>query len=236
MKKKLFFAIVLLCTLAMTFAYGEEKLSSTQIIVDGSASISLPADYAVVELGVTYSDKTLTIAADHNAKQMNDIIAKLESLGVSQDEMHTNNFSMSPQYNYDYGKLGENETLAGYTVSNTLSVTIRDLENISKILDAAIGAGANTSYGLSFYSLKNEEAYLEALKNAVEDGLKKAMVLAESIGGHLGSVVSVKENAGYASSNRKMMTMMDEAQSSTPILAEKIMVSANVTVVYDLVK
>lgn len=227
-------ALVLLFTSALAEDAGK-NVSKTQITVNGAASVSLPADHAVVELGVSSVDKSMTVAQESNAKLMNTLIEKLNSFGISQEDMHTSNFYVAPKYEYDYGKLTDNETLVGYTVENTLSVTIRDLENISKILDGAIAAGANRSYGLTFQSSKTEEAYLEALKEAVGNGLKKAVVLSETVGGTLGTIVSIQEVGNYGGGFSKVaFALAEDTGAQTPVIANDIVVSANVTIVYEL--
>ncbi len=239
MKKRIIALImVLTLTLAFTAAYGEQAKNNsgkTQIAVTGTASVTLKADFARVELGVSNTDKSMTVAQENNAKLMNEVIEKLTSLGIGQEDMHTSNFYVSPKYDYDYGKLADNEALIGYTVENTLSVTIRDLENISKILDGAISAGANRSYGLTFQSDKTQEAYLDALKQAVKDGLEKAVVLSESIGGTLGTVLSIEEGGSSGGGTYKMAyAMADEASTQTPVIANDIVVSASVKIVYEM--
>lgn len=240
MKKAVAIFLTLLMTLpfSLALAEGGSAKNSTQLTVRGEAAVTLDADYAVVDLGVTYTDKSITTAQEHNATLMNKLIETLTALGIQKEDMHTSNFSVSPKYNYDYGKLGNNEELEGYTVNNSVSVTIRDLNSLSKILDAAIGAGANQGYGLSFYSLKSEEAYYEALEKAVEKGFKKALTLAEAIDGHLGSIVSINEEGSYFSTGAGKYALMEDsaAGAATPILAENIVVTANVTITYELTK
>ncbi len=46
----------------------------------------------------------------------------------------------------------------GYTVSNTVSITVRDLDKVGDIADAAMNAGANQFNNVSF-AVEDEEAY-----------------------------------------------------------------------------
>lgn len=46
--------------------------------------------------------------------------------------------------------------LTSYTVSNTVRVDVRTLEDVGRLIDAALSRGVNEMSGLQFYSSKAE--------------------------------------------------------------------------------
>ena len=66
-------------------------------------------------------------------------------------------------------------------------------------LDAAVAAGANQSYGLTFLGSGESAAYDEALQAATKEALRKAGLLAEAAGRKAGAALEiVEDSAGYA--------------------------------------
>ena len=59
-------------------------------------------------------------------------------------------------------------------VENTYRVTIRDIDTVGTVIDAAVAAGANSSYSLSFDLADRDSVYMEALARAMETVGSKA--------------------------------------------------------------
>jgi uncharacterized protein YggE len=81
-----------------------------------------------------------------------------------------------------------------YHVNNNVSVTIRDLAKVGAVLDAAIEAGANSIYGVSFSVAEPEKLEAEARGKAIANALAKAKELAQLNGVEVGAVVSVSDS------------------------------------------
>jgi uncharacterized protein YggE len=85
-----------------------------------------------------------------------------------------------------------------YRVNNTVSVTIRDLDNTGAVLDSAIEAGANNIYGITFSLDDPSQVESEAREKAVANAEAKAQELAELNDLQVGDVLSVSEVIGGA--------------------------------------
>jgi uncharacterized protein YggE len=81
-------------------------------------------------------------------------------------------------------------------VSSNVSVTIHDLTKVGPVLDAAVNAGANSVYGVTFtienQTALNNQAYLLAMNDADA----QATYLAGLAGVNLGPIISVSEVVG----------------------------------------
>jgi hypothetical protein len=200
------------------------------ITVTGYAEVKAKPDVAYVSLGVSTENKDAGRAAQENAGRTDAVIAALAKSGVAKPDIETQHYSVQP--NYDYKK--SPATLVGYTVSNIVRVTVRDLTKVGTTIDAALAAGANNVQGVQFSLEKSEQVKQQALVEAVKNAEAKAKLIADAIGRRLGHVVSVAESG--ASIPRPLefgvMAKYAEAAPPTPIIPGEIETSASVTVVY----
>jgi uncharacterized protein YggE len=127
----------------------------------------------------------------------------LTAQGIAEEDMQTSGFSIFAERFGPEGPLAEGDVQ--YRVSNNVMVTIRDLDTVSAVLDAAIEAGANNIYGIEFKVDDPGVSESEARAAAIEDANVKAAELAELAGVPLGQIVSVSEiiagSGGYYAGN-----------------------------------
>lgn len=231
MLKKLLTLVLALALLCPALALAEEAAAT--LTVTGSATVTLEADLAQVVLGVVTKSPTVEEASTANAAALAALIDALKAAGVAEGDMVTEHYSISAQYDYSYGKLDEDQSISGYQVSNLLRVTVHDVAQLGTVVDAGMKAGANECYGITFQSTQASAANDQALQAAVQEGARKAALLAGASGRELGSLLSVKEEndgtyqgVAYAKSVN--------ADGATTILADGLSFTATVTLVYAL--
>ena len=117
--------------------------------------------------------------------------------------------------------------ILGYAASNSVTVKT-SLASAGKIVDAAVGAGANGASGPSLDVSDQASLYRDALHKAVDDAKLKAQSLADAAGLNLGGVQSITE--GGASSPLPIADKMSAA--GVPIEAGTQQIQAGVTVTY----
>lgn len=236
MKKLLSIALALLLCLPMLATAAEAPLAAADgavITVTGSASVSLKADYARVSVGVSTKADTVEEAARKNNETIAGVIAALKDFGVAEEDIVTSSYSVHAEY--DYSSLG-GQKLTGYNVTNQLNVIIRDMAHVGATLDQATAAGANNIYNIEFLSTKAPEAQDEAMGYAVRDACRKAELLAGAAGLKLGGVKSISDsNTGWSQTARTYASSLDAAAAKNSILPDDAVVSASVTVVFELV-
>ena len=79
-------------------------------------------------------------------------------------------------------------------MNNTLTVTIRDLDLTGKIIDAAVLAGANEMWGVTFSVQETEPLVTEATELAVSAAGDRADYLASLNGLSAGRLLSISES------------------------------------------
>ncbi len=160
------------------------------IEVAGRGSVQAEPDLATIRIGVTTENAKAQEAVSANTAATAKVIAELQSASIGKKDLKTANFSVYPQYRTE----GENKhQVLIYRVSNTVTVTVRDITKVGDILSKAVAAGSNQINGPSF-SVSDPEKYLnEARKNAVENAMAKARAYADAAGMKLGAVLEMSE-------------------------------------------
>ena len=203
--------------------------------VNGSGQVTLVPDIARINIGVNSKADLVTTAVNKNNKQAQAITDALIKKGVDAKDIQTANFNVYPMNSYD--NMG-NVTGIEYSVDNTLYITVRDLKALSEILDAAIVAGANQIYGISFDIEDRAAAQVQARDLALKDAEAKANDIAKTVGVTLGEIVSINvSNMSYVEPYPMYgmgggMAMDMAAEASVPVSAGQIVVTYDVSLVY----
>ncbi|MDX1718431.1 MAG: SIMPL domain-containing protein, partial [Anderseniella sp.] len=139
--------IATLCTPALAADTPRRTLSLT-----GQAEVTAAPDMAVISAGTVSEAKTAREALTANNEAMATVIATIEAAGVAKKDIQTSNFSVQPKYLYPKAPAGGEQQpprIVGYTVSNSVSVIVRDLNKLGTIMDAVVSSGVNQMNGLS---------------------------------------------------------------------------------------
>ena len=158
------------------------------VSVTGSGSVSITPDIAYVSIGVHTEADTASEAVDKNTAQTQKVIDSLKESGVAAEDIRTTNFSIWPNQRYD--DMGQ-PVGTTYAVDNTVYVTVRDLASMGDLLDAAITAGANTIYSISFDLADKTADMAKARDLAVKAAQEQAAELAASAGVELGEIQTI---------------------------------------------
>ncbi len=207
----------------------DSLINNDTIIVQGEGVVKQAPDIAYISIGVQTKNAKVEAAQSENAKKFNNVVKEIEKQGIQKKDIQTVDYSVNPNYN-DNGKI------TGYTVTNTVSVTIRDISKIGKIIDAVTDQDANVINGIRFSIDNKSKAYNEALKLAISDAKTKANTIGDSIGNVSIQLTSVKEQQPnsdvvyYGAENAKMAA----DSVATSISGGELEVKANVTVVYKI--
>jgi uncharacterized protein YggE len=200
------------------------------LTVTGMATVHAVPDQAILSLGVTTTGPTAAAAMAANNAAASAVMARLIAAKVADRDMQTTGLSLNP--NWVMNAAGTAQEIQGYIASTMLTVRIAALETAGSVLDAAITDGANTLNGLTFGLSDPRPIEDEARKAAVADAVARAQVLAEAAGEDLVRILSITEGGG----GHQSMPMLYKAaaDSAVPLAAGEVGVSAEVTIVWQL--
>lgn len=208
----------------------------TTVSISAAGEVSRKPDMATITAGVQTDADTASAAMSQNASAMQGVYAALRSAGVAERDMQTSNLSLQPRYDYSRND-GSPPRVTGYTASNQLNVTVRDLENLGTTMDAVVSQGGNTISGISFGLDDPAEARDEARRRAISKAMERANLYASATGYRVARIVTISEDTVQSPGPMPMMNMRAEsADASTEVSSGEVGYSVNVNVLFELRK
>jgi uncharacterized protein YggE len=232
----------LLIPLTLATALSTPVFAAGSMQITGHGEIMAAPDTAYVTSGVTSQGTTAKEALDANTADMSKLIETLKAAGIESADIQTSGFSVSPNYVYSDSRDANGYQLppkiVGYTVSNGVTVHIRDLAALGAVLDQAVTVGANTNSGITFAVEDPTELYNEARKAAFADAKSKADLYADAAGVELGALALISEQTGYNNPPQPYMFKAEAAMASdrgiVPVEVGQLTFTIDVNVNWDL--
>jgi len=159
------------------------------IQVSGTAVVNVIPDRVLIQLGIQSSAGTPQRVEAVNSATINKIIHALKAQGVAEKDIVTDWYVIQPIYkNYD------SLNIEGYRINNVVAVTLRDINQVNKVIVAALDAGANQVVNVEFY-LSDLRKYRDQARDlAMKAAGEKAKDLAAAAGAETGCVMNINEN------------------------------------------
>jgi len=233
-KLKLFMALLATLFATLIFALPLHAAEPTTLTVNGTGAVSIAPDIATVNLGVSTQHTNPQRALAENNTQTTAVIAALRALDIDEDDIRTSNFFIDPVFGFDWVEV------TGYRVTNTIMVTVRDIDQIGDVLGAGVSAGANISHGISFGVSDSAAAYNQALALAIQNAQIRAAAMADALDTRITGMVSVVEVGGMhmpisrAHFGMAMAVAEADVAASVPIEAGDLIITANVQIIYTI--
>ncbi len=167
------------------------------ITVVGRGLVNAVPDIATLSLGVETQSPDISQAMSDNTAAMDAVYAALSEAGVADADVQTSDYSIY----FDEGYRGDGMAAQPtFRVFHMVRATIRDLAGVSDAIDAAVNAGANRMYGVTFSLSDTTASESLAREKAVTDANARAEHLAGLVDASLGEVLSITEviGGGYA--------------------------------------
>ena len=199
----------------------------------GTGKVSVKPDIAISTIGIQVTGSSLADATSQANSKMSAVIDKIKSMGVADKDIQTTNYSVQPITNQPKSS-DETPTITGYRINNQVSVTVRKIADLGKILDAAVAAGANNIYGVSFSVADPTQYEQQARAAAVKDAMDKAGQLAQAGGVTLGKIVSISESVATPRPVFAAAAPSFAAGAEVPIQTGQLEISVSVDVRFAL--
>ena len=206
------------------------------LVVNGTGTVNLTPDKAYINIGVHTEAATAAEAVASNNTQTQQVVDGIKKAGVDAKDIRTMNFSIYPNTQYDPQTNKKLSTT--YVVDNTVYVTVRKLDSLGTLLDAAVQSGANNVNSIQFDVENKDAAMKQARDAAVKDAKTQAQELASSAGISLGDLQTVNFM------NNTPVPLMETfgkgggalaaADASVPINPGTMQVTVNVTMTYEI--
>ena len=249
--------IGLLCLLAVAGIYGSIHGSSrgnnnvTQNVIAfaGHGEVKAVPDIASVYFTIEASDSTQVAASNTVNTKEKSILDFLKSSNIVEQDIKTEGYSSYPKYSnptpcpiyYGTGSITPctqaESKIIGYTVSESVTATIRKVDDASKIIDGVNKIGVTNMSGPNF-SIDNEDSLkTQARKIAIDDAKARAKELANQLGVSLGNITSFSESGNYPGPIMYAKAL-SASSAATPAPAQlptgQSTISSDVTITYEI--
>jgi hypothetical protein len=214
-------------------ASGEQRT----ITVTGFGVAYGAPDIARVGLGVDTVNADIKVAMDDVNTRMNAVMAALQDNGIAAEDIRTEYFSIYQDYGYGpYPGVEGEAPEPQYRVSTSITITIRDTEQVSNLIALAVESGANIVNYIEFNIEDRATLQSDARGKAVENAQDRAAELAGLLGLTVGDALSVTENSdyypqGFGGGGGGGFA----AEAAPPISQGQLSVSMSVTITFALV-
>jgi uncharacterized protein YggE len=204
------------------------------ITVQGHGKFTATPDQAKMRIQVVQEGSRVDTVTQDVRRKMEAVLKVIRSQGVGDKDIQTLQYRVSPKMEWR----GNRSSMNGFTASNQVEVTVRDLKKVGAVLGAVLDAGANDVNGPDFGFDNPQALEQKALGLAVQDARAKAGLLARSADATLGDVISIEEGASFRPGPRPVMAMARAVGApevgEEPIAPGQETVESSVTVVFGL--
>jgi uncharacterized protein YggE len=201
---------------------------SGRITVTGTGTVTGVPNQLILSIGVQVRAASVSTALSDANQAVSRVTGALRDHGVAAADIQTADLYISPDLR------GTAQTPDGYTVSESVTATLRQVSAAGGQIDAAVRAGGNavTVNGISLNLTDTSSLLASARKAAVANARTKASQYAAALGQPLGPVVSITDAADSGPFFPAARTAAGAADSSVPISPGTQQLSVSVTVVY----
>jgi uncharacterized protein YggE len=199
--------------------------------VSGEGKVVVAPDQASVSMGVRKEGRSVAFVQEQVNSTMTDLSKRLKDLGIKDEDIRTSSYTFYPDY----------QAKGTYSAFAQVEVKIRDLEQVSPVLDLVGSLGLENVNGPTFEL--SDELRDSTVKEAREEAIDKAKTKAEELAGlagmNLGRIINIQEGSSYPQPYlMRDMAMPANAggemvKTSTPVEPGSSEVSVTVTLSYE---
>lgn len=221
-------------------AYGRSSRSTpATITVTGSGTVQGTPDTVSFNVGVDTTRASAAAALAANDVRVADLERILEKYGVPLHDLQTSDLEV-------YDQTNQNGTVTGFTVDDTLSVTVTNTDGSAtgisaragRIIDAAAKtAGNGIDFGGVTFSISNDSSDLAiARARAVQNAMTEATGVAKGANVSVTGIVRItdQESSTATPPVYPFGVLANSASTGVPIQVGRQPVNVQATVVYTL--
>ena len=227
--KKIFYLFTLVLVTFSAMAQNNNSITP-QVNVNGEGSVKIKPDYAVITMGAEIKDLDSAKAKKQNDEIITKMIQVIKKSAIAEKDYQTQRVNLYKTREYQ-------EKKDYFVASQTITITLRSLDNYEKLMADLMAAGANTINGVEFKSTQTEKVATEIRAKAVLNAKKKAEDYASALNQSIGKALIINDQSMVNNPRVYMMktAMADESAGMDQTLAVgEIEISTNVNVVFEL--
>lgn len=207
----------------------EPVLTPGSLVVTGRATATVEPDQALFDFTVSALEPTAAAARAGANLAVVDVIAALRDQEIATADLRTTSISLFEEFDYS----GDRPVRTGFRFSNSIRVTVRDIDTVGDVIDAAVTAGGDliSISGIQFTVAGQAAIAREVLVAAVGDALEQASLIAEAAGVTLGRIVFISP---FTSFDFAFAEPVAEIGGGVPVFGGTQEISASVQIEFEI--
>ena len=167
---------------------GEQRTVS----VTGTVAVRAVPDSIVWHVSTTSEHPDLQAAKRQSDGNFKAVTTLIRELGVAPEDVQAGRVNISREY--ERGERGERGAFKHFVVRRSVDFTQRDLKRFDEVLEQLVSR-ADVEVNFTFNVSNRDELRWGARRRAVEIAKVKATDMVEAVGAHLGSLLTLEEDA-----------------------------------------
>ncbi len=197
----------------------------TLITVTGTGKVNVAPTQVTMTVTFANEDKTAQEALANNTRLAKTLMETAKQNGVSEKDMIVAYARVVPP----------GSGIVTYQAVNTLDLTLRNLNNLDKLVSSLYGAGTVSVSNIVFTTENSQVWEKQAVEKAVADAQSRASEMAQKMGKRVGRIVSLATQeaggAGALSGQASTATTLGGVVLSSPSMIE---ISRQASIVFEL--
>lgn len=229
---------LLLATLASLSFAASAADSPRTLSTTGLGEVRVAADQAVVRTQAQTTHRSASDAKLEVDRRVNTLLDKLAALGIDKKDIVASTLRLQPNFDYQDRK----PVFTGYHATRDVTITLRKLDELNAVLDAAVDSGINQITQIALESSEADQYREAARQQAIDDSKAKAQTLANAYGAELGPIHSINYQSSQPMVRAKAETALMRtasadgfAASSGQYLHDEITFTDSIQVVFELI-
>lgn len=241
--KKLLVTLTLLIPLgasAQVAVFAQDDYNHRTVSTNGFGEVQTKPDMAELNLNVTATRSEALAAKQEVDNRVNKFLSAIKKFKLADDDIVASTLRTNPRYEYD--RAASQQRFAGYDAARILQITVRKLDQLTEIMDIALGQEIQGIQNIAYKSSKEDELRAQVQRLAIEDSKARAKALAQAYGAELGPILRInyQNQTPVFGVREEFMTRanaLSAAQDQAPgvYLPDMLTFRDNIQVVFDLI-
>ncbi len=203
------------------------------VTVSGTSKTQVSNQIASFSAGVAAVNDSQEAAVTEVNNKMSELVAAVKEFGIEDRDIQTSNISIF-QEEEPTTIDGRQRTRPGqWRVSNTLTITLRDIVRASELTALLTAKGSTNVFGPNFRVDDSKDVEVQLLHEALADATQKADALAKASGRRRGRVLTIVEDSVQSVSPLYARDAMGSG-GGAPIEPGSQTISKSVSVTFEL--
>lgn len=219
--------------------YGYNNSGGQTFRSSGDAILRIQPDQVVLSLGIESRGKNLLETKKENHDRLSASIKYCQNNGIPDKYIQTDYIRINPHYDY-----GSNVSIDYYSVSQSFSIIIDDLNKYEIFLTDLLSLGINKVNNIEFRTTQLKENRYKVRKMAIEAAKEKAEFLSNEIGIELGQIINISEStqnpvnsfsrSNYANVSQNVVQFNSGGIEDSTLAIGMLSLKANATLTYEI--